>query len=367
MPEIRQTSLKYVDVPHNSDLWPVLLKAEEVQGKKGWKSTGMLLLNDVQMEDGIIEFDFMGTDSMGAFTEGSSVEVVFRADSENDYEKIYCRLHDSGLQEAVQYMPIIGQTGPWRLYKQEQANVVFLDGWNHLKLILQGSQAQLFINDTVKPVLTIAHLRNETKKGMIGVKSISKGIYFANFRYAKLPVSMRTKAHGSLPKAVARKWEVIPRRYIELKKPLEQFAWPKRKGEVVETEVDGMLNLIRYRAQFNANLAFNTAASRLIIDSEEKTERILRFGFYKRVQIFLNGKSLLWKELPSRDDNIAAAQGNTDGWVRLSRTDEVTLPLRKGKNELIFLSEGEGYGIYVNWGLFAQLVDMNGLEWCGID
>ena len=364
----RNESPNYLNVPFDSDRWSRQLWPARAQGISGWTMTpeseddqpqdDIALLEDVQLKDGIIEFDFIGTTP-----KSSAVEVVFRAASQRDYEKIYCRLQNSGLQEAVQYMPVIGGTGPWRLYKQEQGRVDFLEGWNHLQLVLQGTGAQLFINDSPEPVLSVDHLRNQAQRGMIGLTALGQGVFVANFRYAELTPSDRVEDSKPTAGQIADNWEVVPLPEVDLERPFEQFTWKQDVGETVATEVDGLLNLIRYRAHCTLTQQFNAAASRLVIQSENTAEQTLRFGFFKRIQIFLNGESLLWDELPSRDEQVSESQGNTDGWVRLTRTNEVTLPLRKGSNELIILSEGEGFGRYDNWGLYAELANIKGLRW----
>jgi len=366
--EAKHSSLSYVDVAFDSDRWSRKLRAAPVQGRSGWEVTeeseddqlqdDIVLLEDVQLKDGIIEFDFIGTTP-----KSSAVEVVFRAASQRDYEKIYCRLQNSGLQEAVQYMPVIGGTGPWRLYKQEQGRVDFVEGWNHLQLVLQGTGAQLFINDSPEPALSVDHLRNQAQRGMIGFTALGQGVLVANFRYAELTPSNRIEDNKPAAGQIAYNWEVIPLPESDLEKPFERFAWMQEAGETVATEVDGLLNLIRYRAHCTLNQQFNAAASRLTIQSEDVMEETLKFGFFKRIQIFLNGESLLWAELPSRDEVVSEFQGSSDGWVRMMRTNELTLPLQKGRNELIVLSEGEGFGKYDNWGLYAELADIKGLRW----
>ena len=131
----------FTEVPFDSDRWSRQSQAIEIEGKKGWKCDGDNFLKDFTLGNGIIEFDFV-VDS----AKQSRTGVMFRGQDEINHELIYLRIKNSGLKEATQYMPIIENNGPWRLYESEQGKADFNPGWNHLKLILEGSRATLFIN-----------------------------------------------------------------------------------------------------------------------------------------------------------------------------------------------------------------------------
>lgn len=131
---------------------------------------GAVILKDVQFRNGTIEFDFEPT---GTMTLGSSPTLYFRADSlENNLEIFYVRARPSNPQanDAIQYAPILAGVNMWDMYPRFQAPAFFeANKSNRLKLVVNGAQMRLYVNDMDKPALQIPELEGVSNGTMTGI------------------------------------------------------------------------------------------------------------------------------------------------------------------------------------------------------
>ena len=144
-------------IAFDSEKW-TLVSGEIVEylGRKAL--AGAAVLNDVEFENGVIEFDLAVTGQSGY------PGVSFRVQSPDNYENFYIRPHRGGLYpDALQYTPHFNGVSGWQLYNGEgfTAGYDFPENeWMHFKLEICGSQARVFIDSAAEPVLIIHELKH---------------------------------------------------------------------------------------------------------------------------------------------------------------------------------------------------------------
>ncbi len=330
-------------VGFDSDSW-ILLNAEIVEQLDRRGLSGFALLKDVEFEDGVIEVDIAvdGTRSYPG--------IVFRVQSQRDYERIYIRPHRAGLYpDALQYTPVFNGIAGWQLYNGEgyTAGVSFpADEWVHVRVEVSGRQARVFIADSQEPALIIDDLKHGVSKGSIGVFGPrNKTACFSNFRY-KTGADLRfdAPAPAETPPGMITEWQLSETyQYSQV----DEEAYPDEQDlgdltwRTVTTESSGLLDISRYfgRSGRGPDCIF----ARATIFAERAETRKFDFGYSDRVSVFLNGTLLflgssLYQE---RDPSFL-------GIVTLS--DAIFLRLKKGENELLLLVT-ETFG---GWGLKFQ-------------
>jgi hypothetical protein len=340
-----------IDVPFDSAHWT--LDASHVAfvehlGRPSLRlGGGSAMLRDVQFQDGTIEVDISGKPSGFAF-------LVFRAKSANDGEDVYLRMGLSGTPSAVQYMPMYGGLGAWKLYHGSgyEASAVFdARAWTHLRVDVEGRSAKVYVGDATVPTVEVAELEGARSIGAIGVfegtpGGASDSVLFSNFRYTP-----RTAVVGPVVEApstspgVIRHWSLSPAVKVDRAAAIDSLpsvARADRTGWLsVDAEPNGILNFARYRAMAGPR---TLVVARTVIHADRAELRRLSFGYSDDVTVFLGGRPIF------NGRNGYEARYPTS--LGLMTTDDaVYLPLRAGDNELLFaVSE-----VFGGWGLTARL------------
>jgi hypothetical protein len=140
-------------------------------------------LDNLQLESGILEFDVKGKKSP---RQGSFIGVAFRVKDKKTYDVVYFRPFNfnsnnaENKAHAVQYMS--EPQWPWyklRKDKPGQYEKIITpapdgDAWFHVKIILENRQVKVFVNNEIKPSLTVDELSNRSA-GSVGLWSIGYG------------------------------------------------------------------------------------------------------------------------------------------------------------------------------------------------
>jgi hypothetical protein len=343
-------SAQAIDIPFDSSRWT--LDAPHVQfvehlGRRALRlGGGSALLKGVQFQDGTIDVDVSGTTSGFAF-------LVFRAASANDGEDVYLRMGLSGTPDAVQYMPMFGGLGAWKLYHGPgyTASAVFdAHAWTHLRVDVEGRRATVFVGDSTAPTIVVPELRGARNVGAIGVfegtpGGSSDGVLFSNFRYTpRAPVVAPVAAAPSTSPGVIRHWSLsaavpVDKSTID---SLPTILQSDRTGWLpVEAEPNGVLNFARYRAMAGKR---TLVVARTVIHADRAALRRLSFGYSDDVTLFLNGRPLY-----TGRNGYQARHPSYLGLM--TQDDAVYLPLRAGDNELL-LAVAEVFG---GWGLTVRI------------
>ena len=144
-------------------------RVEELGGRRALRmTTGMAVRKDVDLADGTIEFDVWSTG------ERAFAYLHFRMESDAESEAVYLRLHKTRLPDAVQYDPFYQRVGNWQLYHgPESTSAADLPAgrWIHVRVILKGEKAVVFVGDGAEPALKIPRLARGSKGGFIALRS----------------------------------------------------------------------------------------------------------------------------------------------------------------------------------------------------
>lgn len=316
---------------------------------------GAVILKDVQFWNGTIEFDFEPTGTMSL---DSSPTVYFRADSQgNNSEIFYIRARPSNprANDGVQYAPILSGVNLWDLYPQYQAPAFFeANKLNHMKLVVNGAQMRVYVNDMVKPTLQIPKLEGVGKGTTIGIDG---GMLVYNFQVKPdqvenlpaIPAPDLTEHDANY----IRQWSAtLP---IDFPSGNEPFVtnMPKIEEftETIIAENAGLLNLTR---KFGGNESRKILYLKATISSLEDSNQRMQLGFSDEVWVFVNG------QLAFLDKNIYRQPGMRkypDGRISILNS-KFTIPLKQGENEVIIAVANDFFG----WGIIARFEKMDGLE-----
>jgi hypothetical protein len=315
---------------------------------------------DVRLQDGTIEFDVQVS------RRRSFVYVNFRMAEDGEYEEFYLRPHKSGLADATQYAPVYQGHSAWQLHHGPggTAAVEFEPGvWTHVRVVVQGTRAALFLGGSDKPVL-VSRLAREPRAGYIALRaflpqgSLGQGrvARFSNvvvrpgvvgFDFAGLP------APAEAPAGVIRAW-AVSQSFVPAKEPgVAALPAADVLGEFrrLDAEPGGLIELHRHVPLPKGSRAA-AAVARLRLRAASAGPRALDLGFSDRATVFLNGRPLFAGEASYSFDNP-----RREGLIELGQA-RVWLPLNAGDNELqVLVSDTFG-----GWGIMGRFPDASGLD-----
>ena len=318
-------------------LWD-LNKAKTVDHLGRKAIMGYALLKEGSLKDGVIEVDIATTRRTRSYP-----GVLFRVRDPQNFERVYIRPHRSPFyDDALQYAPVLHGVDSWQLHNGEGQTAsldILPDRWNHLKIVVSGTQAHLFWNDEPKPALIIENLTSGISAGGLGVSGpLDQSAFFSNFSYREesglhLPPSVpREPMLG-----VIRDWE-ITEPFSMLKTDLksrpnadliEELTWRK-----VQSDNQGLVDISRFHER--KNRFGDLLLARTVLESDRQELVRTAFGYSDIITVFLNDQPVFFgnSAYQSRDRSFLGIVGYND---------TLFLPLNKGKNRLMILSaEGSG-------------------------
>jgi sugar lactone lactonase YvrE len=337
-------SAQSTPIPFDNERWN-LIDAEIVDHLGRQSLQGAAILNDADLTDGVIEVDIAVSGAR------SYPGVVFRFQSETDYERVYVRPHRAGLYpDAVQYMPVINGSETWQLYNGA-GYTAFAElppaEWTHLRLEIRGAQARVFLGDSTDPVLEIHDLKHGLVPGAVGLVGPKNGsAYFSNFRYrADDTLVFSPPPEKEPPPGTLTDWNVsvaIPAARVNRNAYPSFYSILGAGWEPALPEASGLVNISRLRARNGQDP--DLVLARTIVESSERQEVDLVFGYSDEVELFHNGRKVFSgnSAYRSRDPSFLGVVGPFD---------RVHLTLEKGLNE-IFLMVTETFG---GWGFLARI------------
>jgi len=352
-------------VPPDSPRWDLQgqAKPSEYLGRKCLLiDGGAAIVKDFEMRDGIIDVDVATPAIRGFF----GFDVRLNADGTN-YEEIYLRQHKSGQPDAMQYTPVLNTGRNWQLFNGPGftgAVDIPKGEWFHLRLVVTGAQAKLYVKDMDQPALEMTDLKSGIQKGQVAIYTLTGETYFSNFEVRTTPDAPWERHLPPMPPNTITKWSISPSYdYLarNLERPLTAEESKAIQWQDVEAEPPGFVVLYRYRQAPHPHVTFQSDFStrldpqpggkvlyaRTTIDSDRDQVKKLEIGYSDDVSVFLNGKILY---------RGRSAQGFRDpGFLGIvnPENDAVYLPLHKGHNELLLALSELGGG----WGFICRLVD----------
>lgn len=338
---VRPASAQEGEVNFDSDRWTVPNgEVVDLFGRRCF--SGAAYLPDVDFDNGIIEVD-LAVDGSRSYP-----GLIFRMQSEGDYERVYLRPHRAGLYpDAIQYTPVINGIAGWQLYNGSGYTVgteIPAGEWMHLKLEVSGTQARLFIDG--ESAIAMNRLAHGVSRGSVGVLGPPNGTAcFSNFAFHRDDslVFEAPAEVGAEPGALL-DWE-ISRVYPAAR--VNRDAYPGfyaiffSEWRKVEPEPWGLVDIAR--AHGRTGEGSDLVLARTIVRSDVRQPVKLSFGYSDQVDLFLNGRKVFAgnSAYQSRDPSFLGIVGLYDA---------VYLTLEKGLNEL-FLMVSENFG---GWGFMAR-------------
>ena len=336
------------------------LRVETFLGRESiYIDKGAAVINQSDFRDGVLEFDMAGT------AKTNFMGVAFHSTDPDNSEVVFFRIGSSGTSEAVQYGPALnGRGAAWQVYHGDGANAVATlsrNVWIHVRLDVAGSVAKIFLGDSTSPTLVIPHLAGVGGSRLgVWTGNFGRGAYFSNIRWtSRAPVPETTLP---LPRGTIRDWEISDVLDATSLAPEKLPDLHAVKWQAVHAEGPGIVLLNRYRRAPMAAVPVDPATRAVLADSvmggrvagtkivlarttiqadRDGLER-LRFGYSDGVVIYCNGTPLYFGMNPPffRDLGVMDMDG-----------DAVYLPLKKGKNEIVFaVTEYSG-----GWAFFGRL------------
>ena len=343
-------------VPFDSDRWEIEAEEWRIEEHLGESSLflkgGVAAIKDSVFTDGIIEFDI-------AFPEDRNfVGAMWRFQGEENFEDFYIRPHQSGNPDATQYTPVFNGISGWQLYHGEgyAAPVEYrFDEWIHVKIVISGSQGEIYIGEGGEPALVMHELKRRVASGKVGLRAGSRAVtHFANFSFQAVenpPLKGRPKQPEPAPEGTVMAWSVSSAFAESDLEGKYDLADPQTKGlswKVLDCESTGLANLARIQG---VTPEANTTFAKITIVSDRAQVKRMSFGFSDSVKAYLNGRLIFagTDSYRSRDYRFLGSLGDFDA---------LYLPLEEGENEL-WMAVTESFG---GWGIKARFDDVEGIE-----
>jgi sugar lactone lactonase YvrE len=330
-------------IDFESERW-VRTDADVVEHLGRTALVGSAHLPDAGFRNGIIEFDLALDGSPGY------PGIAFRASSPTSYEHVYVRPHAGLRKDGLQYAPAFGPGSDWQLYNGDGFTAAVrmpANEWIHVRIEVLERQARVFFGNPDEPALVIDELRHEPAPGAVAIRSRrDASAHFSDFRITKTDdLDLGPAPRPSPPRGLVTEWEIsqpfkaadVQRRVYPDAALQERIAWGR-----VPTEPGGLLNLSRHVTR-STNGESDLVFARVFLDSDRAETRRFSFGYSDLVTVFLNGR-------PVFTGNAAYRSRSPDYAGIVSLEDALFLPLREGRNELLF-AVVETFG---GWGLIAQ-------------
>jgi hypothetical protein len=249
-----------LSIPADSPRWDLQgeAKVTEYLGRKCMViEGGAAILKDFEMRDGVIDADVATPAKRGFFG------FDFRIDADGaNYEEVYLRQHKSGLPDAMQYTPVLGTGRNWQIYNGPGftgAVDIPKDTWFHLRLVVTGAQAKLYVKDMTTPALVMDDLKSGVQKGQVALYVLTGATYYSNFEVRTTPDVAWERHEPPMPPNVLTRWSISPS-YDGLQRNLERPLTPSENAAIhwqdVEAEPPGFVVLYRYREAPHPRVSF---------------------------------------------------------------------------------------------------------------
>lgn len=266
----------------------------------------------------------MDFDMAGAVMSG----VGFHASDEQNYQFLYFRPGYGGTIEAIQYIPIYNGALSWVFSGAYQAVAdIHSMQWFHAAIEVSGDNLKVFTNGNSKPDMDIQLLHTAADRGSVLLRTMFGTGYFANLYIRELPETITAwEISEALPEGIAYSYEQV--------KKIKQWKAINEAG-------DNYVNLSRY-----FKIPGGTVIARHTIESDKEENKMLGFDFTGKMQVLLNGKEIFHYEK-----------------YKLERVEadkyRIRLDLQKGKNELVFITKGDGFIFGKGFNSFGRLQHQN--------
>jgi hypothetical protein len=307
---------------------------------------GVALARGASMENGTLDLDVAASDTT------NFLGVVFRAAAPRFSNVMFLRPGASGTEEAVQYGPAFNSVGvAWQVYHGDGANAVVdvpRNRWVHVRLELDGPAARLYVDTATAPTLVVPRVVASGGAGLgVWAGAFGRGAYFSNIRYAAAPGSSGEAPAPAPPSGVMLGWEISsPIEAADftpaILPDLGRLTW-----QPVAAEPEGFILINRYREApaggvprdstgavlIDSVMTGKIAGSRIVyarttVTAARDETRRMQYAYSNGVVIYVNGRPLAFAMNPG------GLRSNLGVMARVG--DAVYLPLKRGKNQIVF-------------------------------
>jgi len=367
----QQKKNKVIEFPMNEKHWATVtdnvefLTYKSVSAVKSSNEDGFgIMLRDFEFTDGTIEFDveFKGSGFPG---------IDFRVDKDTlNAEKFYIRYFGTPndlRRTTLQYAAVMDGVNLWDVTDDYQAAATIHEGkWNHVKLVVNGKQMKVYVNDTQRAALHVPALEGITKSGGI---SLTGNVIYANFVVRPDATEDLASNEGYDPtyndSRYLRNWEATHPMDFPFGKDVF-MAIQHNPGVAIDPaylDSTAIWKPIKagHRALVNLTKEYggsDTGPRKLAwikttISSETNQEKRVDLGFSDEVWVFVNGEPL------HTDRNYYGSPGMKEPRGRCTiENSSFQLPLQKGENEILIGLTNYFYG----WGIIARVANTDGLK-----
>lgn len=354
------------DLPFSDPAWKhgdPRARVDTLDGRQALRlTTGMSTRPDVEFTNGTIEFDIWSTG------ERAFAYLHFRMQDDRESESIYFRLHKSRLPDAIQYEPVYQGLANWQLYHGPDATAeaaIPAGQWIHVRLVVSGEKAALFLGASTSPALIVPKLARGTRGGYVGLRSylganikgdVEPPSSFANLVIKPDVIGFDFSSVAERPVAASpglvRSYRLGPV-FSPGDGPVRALpAAPRSKDleKVVTADPSGLVVIGRALIVPPGMRRYATSASFTVRAARAGVKR-LKLGFSDEASVFLNGQILY-----SGDQHYSFNFPRQEGLIHLDQAS-IYLPLVEGENEIrIVISE-----VFGGSGVMAQFDDPAGL------
>lgn len=344
------TSSAAVEVAFDDERWSFDAETAQVVSHLGEQAlrlrNGRALLPDVDLKNGVVEFDI----SFGP--ERGFSGAMFRFERPGDFENFYFRPHQSGNPDASQYTPEINGVSGWQLYHGPEYAAPFVyrfHEWMPVKIVFSGDRALVRLGEQT---LLIPELKRPIDAGAIGLRAGPSPAHFANFRFSEtVPEDFAAQDFEVIEvnetPGLVREWrvsEAFPtqrRPELTLDSDLrDRFEWT-----TVDVGPEGFVNLA---VAEGVGADRRAVLAEFDVDASGRQTRLLRFGYSDMARVFVNGT-----EVYRGDNRYRTRDYRYLGTIGLF--DAVPMRLRPGRNVITF-AVAEEFG---GWGVMAVVEPVN--------
>jgi hypothetical protein len=307
---------------------------------------GVALVRGASMENGTLDLDVAASDTT------NFLGVAFRAAAPRFSNVLFLRPGASGTEEAVQYGPAFNSLGvAWQVYHGDGANAavdVPRNRWVHLRIELAGPVARLYVDSATAPTLVVPRLVASGGAGLgVWAGAFGRGAYFSNIRYATAPGSSAETPAPAPPPGTMLGWAISSPIEAADFTPAALPDLGRLTWQPVEAEPEGFVLINRYweapvggvprdstgAVLIDSVMTGKIAGSRIVyarttITAARDEIRRLQYAYSNGVVIYLNGRPLAFAMNPGGLRNNLGVMAKVG--------DAVYLPLRRGRNEIVF-------------------------------
>lgn len=318
---------------------------------------GFVVLKDLDLTDGTIEFDDIPTDPTFALF---CFHFRDTAETETFYFRTALAIDHPYAMEAVQYTPIVKNVMYWDALPHYQTFSDFsVTKPNHVKMVLSGRQMRIWVNHPERPVLEVSRLEGDVAHGTIAFqgKHIISHLVIKQGQVEGLSPVEGTDPTLFDSRYLRHWWMTEPDTAGEDVRKANQLGvhgipGAKAVWRPIDAERRGFVNLSRV---FGGTRPFGVPRTMFLkttIRTKEAKVVNLRLGFLDDVAVFVNDR------LIKVDKNNYGFPATKEPNGRLSiENSTVMLPLKAGDN-VVMMAVG---GNFFSWGIVARLDEMDGL------